>query len=31
LRDVAAALAKRGFVNQRGVEFSASSVQSMLA
>jgi hypothetical protein len=31
LRDVAAELAKLGFVNQRGAEFSASSVQSMLA
>jgi len=31
LRDVAAELANLGFVNQRGVEFSASSVQSMLA
>ncbi len=28
LRDVAAELAKLGFVNQRGAEFSASSVQS---
>lgn len=31
LRDVAAELAKLGFLNQRGAEFSASSVQSMLA
>jgi DNA invertase Pin-like site-specific DNA recombinase len=31
LRDVATELAKLGFVNQRGAEFSASSVQSMLA
>ena len=31
LRDVAAELAKLGFVNERGAEFSASSVQSMLA
>ena len=31
LRDVAAELAKLGFVNQRGAQFSASSVQSMLA
>jgi hypothetical protein len=31
LRDVAAELAKLGFVNQRGAEFSASSVKSMLA
>jgi hypothetical protein len=30
LRDVAAELAKLGFVNQRGAEFSASSVASML-
>ena len=29
-RDVAAELANLGFVNQRGAEFSASSVQSML-
>ena len=28
LRDVAAELAKLGFVNERGAEFSASSVQS---
>jgi DNA invertase Pin-like site-specific DNA recombinase len=28
LRDVAAELAKLGFVNQRGAQFSASSVQS---
>src|SRR4051812_12039606 len=31
LRDVAAELAKLGFVNERGVEFSASSMQSMIA
>jgi DNA invertase Pin-like site-specific DNA recombinase len=31
LRDVAAELAKLGYVNERGVQFSASSVQSMLA
>jgi DNA invertase Pin-like site-specific DNA recombinase len=31
LRAVAAELAKLGFVNERGVKFSASSVQSMLA
>jgi DNA invertase Pin-like site-specific DNA recombinase len=31
LRDVAAELAKRGFVNQRGSEFSASSVHAMWA
>ena len=31
LRDVAAELAKLGFVNERGAAFSASSVQSMLA
>jgi hypothetical protein len=31
LRDVAAELAKLGFVNERGAEFSASSVQSMLS
>ena len=31
LRDIAAELAKLGFVNQRGAAFSASSVQSMLA
>ena len=30
LRDVAAELAKLGFVNQRGVEFSASSIASIL-
>jgi DNA invertase Pin-like site-specific DNA recombinase len=30
LREVAAELARLGFLNQRGVEFSASSVQSML-
>jgi len=30
LRDVAAELAKLGYVNARGVTFSASSVQSML-
>jgi DNA invertase Pin-like site-specific DNA recombinase len=30
LRDVATELAKLGFFNQRGAEFSASSVQSML-
>jgi hypothetical protein len=30
LRDVAAELAKLGLVNQRGAEFSASSVASML-
>lgn len=30
LRDVAAELAKLGFVNQRGAEFSASSIRSML-
>jgi DNA invertase Pin-like site-specific DNA recombinase len=30
LRDVAAELAKSGFVNERGVEFSASSIASML-
>ena len=31
LREVAAELAKLGFLNQRGARFSASSVQSMLA
>jgi DNA invertase Pin-like site-specific DNA recombinase len=31
LRDVAAELAKLGYVNERGMRFSASSVQSMLA
>jgi DNA invertase Pin-like site-specific DNA recombinase len=31
MRDVAAELAKLGFVNERGTVFSASSVQSMLA
>ena len=31
LRDIAAELAKLGFLNERGAEFSASSVQSMLA
>jgi hypothetical protein len=31
LRDVAAELAKLGFMNERGVTFSAASVQSMLA
>jgi DNA invertase Pin-like site-specific DNA recombinase len=31
LRDVAAELAKLGFMNERGVMFSAASVQSMLA
>jgi hypothetical protein len=31
LRDVAAELAKLGFLNERGAEFSASSMQSMLA
>ena len=31
LREVAAELAKLGYVNERGVRFSASSVQSMLA
>src|SRR5262249_53635048 len=31
LRDVAAELAELGFVNERGVTFSASSVQSILA
>ncbi len=31
LRDVAAELAKLGFVNQRGVEFSASAISSMIA
>jgi DNA invertase Pin-like site-specific DNA recombinase len=31
LREVAAELAKLGFMNQRGVTFSAASVQSMLA
>jgi hypothetical protein len=31
LRDVAAELAKLGFVNERGAVFSPSSVQSMLA
>ncbi len=31
LRDVAAELAKLGFVNERGAAFSASSVQSMIA
>jgi DNA invertase Pin-like site-specific DNA recombinase len=31
LRDVAAELAKLGFVNERGSMFSASSVQSMIA
>jgi len=31
LRDVAAELAKRGYLNERGKEFSPSSVQSMLA
>jgi hypothetical protein len=30
LRDVAAELAKLGFVNERGVKFSAASVASML-
>jgi DNA invertase Pin-like site-specific DNA recombinase len=30
LRDVAAELAKLGFVNQRGAEFSASSIASMV-
>jgi len=30
LRDVAAELAKLGFVNERGAKFSASSVQSMV-
>jgi hypothetical protein len=30
LRDVAAKLAKLGFVNERGVKFSAASVASML-
>jgi hypothetical protein len=31
LREVAAELAKLGFMNERGVMFSASSVQSILA
>jgi DNA invertase Pin-like site-specific DNA recombinase len=31
LREVAAELAKLGFMNERGVMFSAASVQSMLA
>jgi hypothetical protein len=31
LRDVAAELAKLGFMNERGVTFSAASVQSILA
>jgi DNA invertase Pin-like site-specific DNA recombinase len=31
LRDVAAELAKLGFINERGTVFSASAVQSMLA
>jgi DNA invertase Pin-like site-specific DNA recombinase len=31
LREIAAELAKRGFVNERGAVFSASSVRSMLA
>jgi hypothetical protein len=31
LRDVAAELGKLGFVNERGVMFSASSVQSIIA
>jgi DNA invertase Pin-like site-specific DNA recombinase len=31
LREVAAELAKLGYVNERGVQFSAVSVQSMLA
>src|SRR5262249_30194321 len=30
LRDVAAELAKLGYMNERGVKFSAASVQSML-
>jgi hypothetical protein len=30
LRDVAAELAKLGFVNQRGAEFPASSIASMI-
>ena len=30
LRDVAAELAKRGYLNERGAPFSPSSVQSML-
>jgi hypothetical protein len=30
LRDVAAELAKLGFVNQRGAEFSASSIASIV-
>jgi virulence-associated protein VapD len=30
LRDVAAELAKLGFVNEQGAMFSASSVQSMV-
>jgi hypothetical protein len=31
LRDVAAELAKLGFVNERGAEFSASSIASIIA
>ena len=31
LRDVATELAKLGFTNERGAQFSASSIQSMLA
>jgi hypothetical protein len=31
LREVAAELAKMGFLNERGAVFSASSVESMLA
>jgi hypothetical protein len=31
LRDVAAELAKLGFVNERGAEFSASSIVSIIA
>jgi hypothetical protein len=31
LRDVAAELTKLGFVNERGAEFSASSIAAMIA
>ena len=31
LRDVAAELAKQGFLNERGAEFSASAIRSMIA
>jgi hypothetical protein len=30
-RDVAAELAKLGFINERGAEFSTSSIASMIA